>query len=52
MIRVCKARWPGLCCQCSGPVIIGQRIAEITPGQWAHVTCAVKLTGDDGQMHD
>jgi hypothetical protein len=38
--RVRKARYPGTCPACGGPVCVGQRIAY-TGGQWIHVTCVI-----------
>jgi hypothetical protein len=38
--RTRKARRPGRCVLCRGPVLIGQRIA-LTGGGWAHVSCVL-----------
>lgn len=39
--RVRKARRPGVCTICQGPVIIGQGIAHLArPAGWCHVRCA------------
>jgi hypothetical protein len=39
--RVRKARRPGRCTVCHGPVTIGQSIAHLArPPGWCHVRCA------------
>lgn len=41
-MRVMKARRYSICCQCGGLVKIGQQIAEVDDGWWAHVHCVIK----------
>lgn len=39
--RVMKARKASICPACSGPVLVGNRIAR-HPAGWVHVWCAIK----------
>ena len=40
-IRVRRARTPGTCPLCGGPILIGQQIGAASWARWAHSTCLI-----------
>jgi hypothetical protein len=49
--RTCKARRPGICGKCGGPVRVGARIALVTEDgrpRWLHIACAIALSRAGG----
>lgn len=43
-VRCKKARWPGTCGLCRGPIRLGQQIASAKGAPWAHIWCVIECT--------
>lgn len=44
-MRVRKARWPGSCDRCKGPIAIGEHIVAVDDYRWVHRGCWLKAKG-------